>query len=189
MTHRAGVQNSSLVTTPPNIESGGLDLSAAQKVWVAIAASEMRLKLLRDLEPLDLGFADVEEYVIDLGLKLRSTATNSRDTERRIVRDVMGLKLRDETNYHQEMTMERTRWRRDMKDRLVENSKQYRSVQNFLRGAAYREKDRYREKYDSKVEHLKFKYKRDENRLLDEVPKGLKDYKNLSIFYEENLKQ
>ena len=169
--------------TPPNNLSGGTDPSSAWKTWVATAASEMRLGLLDDLEPLELGFCEVEDYVMDLRLKLRSTVLKkSKNSERQIVKEAMKLKRRDEKEYHQELTKERNDWRREMKLQLGENSRSYRYVIKYLRGEARKEKEWYKTKYENKIEHLKRKYKEDEETKLDEIPDDLADYGQVSVF-------
>ena len=166
--------NPTIDSTPPYNQCGGMDLGSARKTWVATAASEMRLNLLGDLEPLELGFCEVEDYVSELKLKLRSTALkNSKNSERKIVKEAMKLKLRDEREFHQEKVKERNDWRRALKLQIGENSRNYRYVIKYLRGEARKEKERYKVKYSDKLEHLKRKYKEDENSKFDEIPEDL----------------
>ena len=122
-------------------ECEGIDLRSVRRTWVDLATSEMRLQLLQVLEPLRIGFREVEDYVSDLRLKLRSTSTKtSRECERKIVQDAMKLKLIDERQTHREITSERNKHRRDIYERFGVNSKISRSVIKYLRGEALREK-------------------------------------------------
>ena len=170
-------------------ESEGPDIGLVRRTWVNIAASEARLKLLKDLEQLDIGFKEVEDYAADLRMKFRSkTLQGDIKSERKVVTEAMRTKLRDEKLYHGELTRERNQWRRAIKDLLGESSKTTRSVIKYLRGEAKGEKTRYKEKYDEKLKHLKKKFKKTDESKLDDVPKDLLDYEDLRIFSEKMFK-
>ena len=50
----------------------GLDLGLAVRCWRKLAANECRLFLLGELGKCSVGYAEVEEYSLDLNLKLKS---------------------------------------------------------------------------------------------------------------------
>ena len=169
----------------------GLDLSIAVKVWVNLAASECRLELLRDLEKFNLGFKDVEDYNADLNLKFRSTAFKSGGgpKEKKVVKEAMALKLRDERKYNSEKIRERNIWRRKINHQLGENTKRARTVIKNLRNEATKVRTEHREKYTEKINHLKKKFHDDQNEKLDSVPDELTDYASLSIFSSEKFEE
>ena len=65
------------------------------------------------------------------------------------------------------------------------NSKTYRTTIRGFRDAALARKVEYRDKYDKKLEHLKFKYREDEQEKMDKIPDEIQEYVSLSIFDRE----
>ena len=119
----------------------GIDLGLVKQTWIKLAASEMRLELLKDLIALDIGLNEVEGFCSDLRLKFRSkTLSNKSDSEKGVVREAMRLKLLDERKYSQELTRDRNKWRRQLKTTMEDNPRKFRSVIKFLRGEAAGEK-------------------------------------------------
>ena len=131
----------------------GLDIGEVSKVWIRLAKSEMRLELLKELIKHDLGLNDVQDYYSDLKLKLRSTALKeNNDSEKKLVRENMQLKLHDERKFNQELLTDRNNWRREITRLLIGHPSKERSVVRFLREQATMEKKTTREKYRTNYE-------------------------------------
>ena len=79
--------------------------------------------------------------------------------------------------------------RRSISDRMKKNSKTYRAAIRTLRIEASRVRDENREKYRNKIDHLKKKYRVDEEEKLKEVPKELEELSSLSIFSKEKFEE
>ena len=169
-------------TTPSHL--GGLDLSFAHDTWTKLAASECRLRLLNELVSLNLGFCEVEEYSLALNEKFRLEAfkLNSELSGKKIVKEAMSLKLRDEQRYNHEMTRVRNKCRFDIGEMFGRNTRRSRTIMKNLRNHALKIKSQYDEKYKNKLSHLLKKYREDSELKLDKVPDGLEIYENLSIF-------
>ena len=73
--------------------------------------------------------------------------------------------------------------------KFTNNSRTYRRIMNELKKAANKAKMEHRKKYDKKVDHLRNKYKREEEDQLGKVPMGLERFANLSIFNEEKYEE
>ena len=172
----------------PTLPDGdGLDLSAAIKVWTQVTTSECRQKLLSDLIFLKIGLKDIEDYVEDLQLKFRSSDFKAKSEkgnfgEIKIVGEIMGLKLRDEKRYYEEILTTRNEYRRNIRGLYGENSKKTRAVIKNLRQESTRTKRDYTIKFQEKIEHLKKKHTRKEEEHLSRVPDDMKDYSDLSVF-------
>ena len=69
--------------------------------------------------------------------------------------------------------------RTTLSKKLGKNSKPYRSTIRKFRDAALEKKAEYRTKYSNKLEHLKFKYREDEEEKLDTIPKEMQEYASL----------
>ena len=68
---------------------------------------------------------------------------------------------------------------------LTVNSKPYRGTIRDLRLAASKIRDDLRKKYDEKLVHLRDKYRIKKDDLLRQVPKGLEDFADLSVFHPD----
>ena len=177
----------------PTLPDGdGLDLSAAIKVWTQVTTSECRQKLLSDLISLKIGLKDIEDYMEDLQLKFRSSDFKAKSEkgnfgEIKIVGEIMGLKLRDEKRYYEEILATRNDYRRKIKRLYGENSKKTRSVIKNLRQESTRTKRDYTRKFQEKIEHLKKRHTRRDEENLSRVPDDMKDYSDLSVFSKEKF--
>ena len=94
----------------------------------------------------------------------------------------MEVKLRDETKNNEELNETRNNCRRRIAEALVKNSKPYRNLIKMLRAEALKVKNKMQEKYDTKINHLRDKYRDAEEDLIDQVPKGLEQFAMLSVF-------
>jgi hypothetical protein len=161
----------------------GLDLSAMSKTWQDLATSEMRLHLMTELGKINVGFAEVEEFSLGLNCKMRSkNSKNSEMHEGKVVKVAMEIKMRDEKKYNSELIRKRNQHRREISEILGQNSKRYRTIIRNLRGDAQKTKKIYKEKYDKKLNHLRYKYRESEEEKLDKIPKEMQDFESLSVF-------
>ena len=53
----------------------GSDLSIAEEIWIKLAESEARLHLMMELDDLEVGFPDVEQFCLELESKYKATVT------------------------------------------------------------------------------------------------------------------
>ena len=93
--------------------------------------------------------------------------------------------MRDEQKEKKKKMKNREDARTTLSNKMGKNTKTYRSTIRKFRDAALEKKAEYREKYSNKLEHLKFKYREDEEEKLDNIPKEMQEYASLSIFDKE----
>jgi hypothetical protein len=175
---------------PPKVE--GLDLSVIKVYWEDLAASEMRMHLMVELGKIDVGFADIEEFNLGLTDKFRSRAFRERGGKGeilciKVVKAAMEAKLRDKQLTSKELNKERDRRRSKIAKKLGNNTKRYRTAVKYLRDQAIKKKESNRLKYYDKLEHLRTKYREDEERKLDKVPANLERFESLSIFSQDKF--
>ena len=72
---------------------------------------------------------------------------------------------------------------------MGKNSKRYRTRIRGFQERARKVKAEAKEKYQKKLEHLKFKYREDEEEILDNVPEEMKEFMDLSIFDREKYER
>ena len=175
----------------------GQDLSSELCVWRRLAESEMRIWLMEELNRCKLGLPEVENYSLGLGNSMRSkkfknkfkNKTGEEVLKGNLVGVSMKIKLKDEKEYHDELVKERDEKRKQMGKNLKKNSKTYRAAIKTLRLEATKIKNEKKEKYKRKIEHLKKKYRLEEEEKLAEVPKEMEEYKSLSIFNKEKFEE
>ena len=168
-----------------------MELRVIKNAWQDLAASESRIGLMEELEKLNVGFSDIEEFNLGLISKFRSEAMKERGEEmtRTVLKSAMKIKMRDEQRYHEEMVKERNRLRRGIGFALTPNSNPYRRLMRELRGEAAKVKEEYKTKYDQKLTHLKQKYKDEEEGRANKVPEMLQEFENLSVFSKERFEE
>ena len=66
-------------STVPPAPVEGQDLSAMPEIWEELARTEMRLQLMSDLIQIKVGFADVEEFNLDLKGNLKNPISGKID--------------------------------------------------------------------------------------------------------------
>ena len=159
------------------------------EIWEDLAVTEMRLQLMSRLIKIKVGFGDIEEFNLGLrgNLKNQQSSKISEMQDQKVVKVAMEVKMRDEQVGKKKLMKKREEARTELGKMLGKNSKTYRSTIRKLRDAALEKKEEYRERYDKKLEHLKFKYREDEEEKMDEIPKEMKDYVSLSIFDREKF--
>ena len=169
----------------------GPDLSCAGKVWTLVAHSECRMELLSRLVSKNLGLKEVQDIAESLEIQFRSEnlKNNSEKAEKKIVSDIMRLKLRDEKAFHGETVMKRNMIRRQIYAQYGKNSRRSRTILKNLRNEATKEKTIMNKIYEKKLEFLRDKYETDDETKLDEVPDDLKEYSDAMIFTKEKFEK
>ena len=116
----------------------GQDLSAIKKIWDDLAATEMRLKLMSDLVSVSVGFADIEEFNLDLKGNLKNLPSEKtiESINVRMVRAAMSVKIKDEQVTRGKLVKARNKARSTLMNQLGRNSKKYRTVIRNLRKSA-----------------------------------------------------
>ena len=92
----------------------GLDLSLAAGFWRRKARSDCRLILMKKLLDMGIGFNELEHFNEALHLKIRSETLKKRlkegkNPEKKVVREAMLLKIRDEQCTNKETNAEMQR--------------------------------------------------------------------------------
>ena len=138
---------------------------AMLKVWTSLAESEARLFLLGELEKLELGLAEVEEFNIGQVNKLRSKTFREKTGEKlstKLAGVSIEFKLRDERHTIRELKLTQSRMRKEIEEKYVKNSKTQRRIIQALRFEAAKVKKEKMKIFEVKIEHLKQKYREDE---------------------------
>ena len=99
----------------------------------------------------------------------------------------MKVKMHDKLITKRKLMRSRNKARQALSEILGKKSKRYRSAIKSLRDAAFDKKREYKELYITKLEHLKLKYREDEQEKIDNIPDEMQDYVSLSIFDREKF--
>ena len=156
-----------------------------EKVWRGVSASEVRIGMMRVMIKQKIAFADLEELRIDFQNKIKSKKYKEKLQKEsdKVTEPAMKLKLADEQNLRRELVRVKLKMRRDLQSDLGgEKSKKYKDAMSHLKKAATETKDAMKNKYKTKIKHIKEKYRRDENEDVEQPPEGLEDYAELSVF-------
>ena len=156
----------------------------ATKLWQDLTASECRLKMFRELGKLNLGVAEIEEFNLGILSKLRSDGMKEQGEKatRNLVRAAMDVKIRDEDKYRLELTRARNLMRAEAGDLLKLKSRPYRKLMKRLKIVSDQVRNEYQIKYEKKIQHLRNKYRDEEEEKMDRVPDVLMEFESLSIF-------
>ena len=156
----------------------------AIRLWQNLAGSECRLGLFKELGNLNVGVADIEEFNLGILSKLRSEKLRGEGEKatKKLIKSAMEIKIRDEDNYREEKVRKRHLMRREIGEHLKVNSRPYRNLMRNLRECAEKVREDYRVKYETKIKHLKEKYRENEEEKISKIPDLLKEYDGLSIF-------
>ena len=138
----------------------GLDLSLAAGIWKRKARSDCRLILMKKLLDMGIGFNELEHFNEALHLKIRSETLRNRirdgkNPEKKVVREAMMLKIRDEQCTNKETNSEMQVERRSLKTRFGENTRRARGIMKTLNTVAQEERKEMQEKYRNKIKFLK----------------------------------
>lgn len=87
-----------------------------KKIWDDLAATEMRLKLMSDLLKINVGFADIEEFNLNLkgNLKNKLSDKTNETVNVRLVRAAMSVKIKDEQITKGKLTKARNKERTNL---------------------------------------------------------------------------
>ena len=178
-------QNSSLETL--NQVRRGQELREEEKIWQGVASSESRIKLMKIMIKQGIAFADLEEFGQEFRDKIKSTKMknkmNVKNNLNSVTSQAMKIKLADEQNLRRELVKVKSKMRRDlMKEMKGEGSMRFKKTMSHLAKIAKETKEELTKKYQNKVEHLTKKYSDKNTDTEIEVPEGLEDYEELSVF-------
>ena len=156
----------------------------AIRLWQDLAGSECRLGLFKELGNLNVGVADVEEFNFGILSKLRSEKLRGEGEKamKKLIKSAMEIKIRDEDNFRGEKVRERNMMRREIGEHLKINSRPYRNLMRSLRECAEKVREDYRLKYETKIKHLKEKYRENEGEKINKIPDLLKEFNGFRIF-------
>ena len=170
----------------------GLDLSHEVDIWKKKATSDCRLELMTKLLGMNLGLASLEIFNETLGLQLRSEKLkkkmiDGKNPEKKVVREAMMLKTRDETWRNKELKREMDDIRMELKKKYGENTRKTRGMIKMMRKEAQVERSISKDKYKSKVDHLQKNHGRDEEEMISRVPPELKEYADTDVFSKQRF--
>ena len=137
-----------------------------------------------------LGFNELEHFNEALHLQIRSETLKKRikdgkNPEKKVVREAMLFKTRDEQCTNREINNEMQGTRRSLKSEFGENSRKTRGMMKLLNSAAQGERSEMNEKYRQKIKTLKRKHLVDQDTKTNTVPPELKDYGEAKIFSKD----
>ena len=169
----------------------GLELGEETRIWKEVASSEARMAMMKSMIKEDLAFADLEEFGAEFTNKLKAIKAKNKTMYRRVSKPAMKAKLADEQAWRRDLGRVRAQMRKDLVEKLGgEKVRRWRRVINHLNKLAKTTKEKLNEKYNNKIQHLKQKYRNENEENEDEeVPSDLTDFSDLTIFqkarYEE----
>ena len=160
----------------------GQDLRDAKKLWESVAANESRMHLMVELLRYKVGLADIEEFCLNLGEKCRAESRSVGKVEWKVVKAAMESKLVDARRKEKTLKSEQNIVRRKIYKKTGDDSKKSKKQIRTLKNAARAVKMDLKIKYKKKVEHLRKKYRQDEEDSLNEIPNNMVGLEHLSIF-------
>ena len=186
-TRSTGQTNHNL-TSPITSAIEGLDLGEMERVWQELAASEMRLQLMDNLEKHKVGLNDVEYF--NLGLKFNAKTEKSRiNDDRRVVEAAMGFKRRDEVRNRRNLVKNKLELRKIMERKLGKKSNAQRRLAKHLNDMVKRKKEELSKKYDKKIEHLRMKFGNDDEKEIDKIPDEMGDFREMIVLDKERYEK
>ena len=184
------VSNLFLVSSEMKTLRRGNLLGIVRPYWYKVIESEQRYAWLKTMISKDLIVRDLNAYAKSIGEKLRSEEVKFREEERKILLDVMTLKLKDEKKHLGEVKREKERVRRKIIDNIGK-TRQYDTLMKKLRKETMKRKTKLRFKYKKKVVHLENvrRLELEEKRLNRSIPKEIEMFKDCTVFNEVKLAQ
>ena len=159
-----------------------------KKVWQDLAASEMRIRLMRELGKFGVGFGVIKNFGINLRGQLRSGKQKKRGREA-TREDALMVKMKDEQRYNEELVKRRNEYRKEIENKLGDNSRPYRRKMAWLREEGEKVKMEQEEKYGEKIKNLTDKFKKEEEEKENQIPDEIKEYADIKVFSKENFKE
>ena len=134
----------------------GMDLSLAEGVWKRKAKSDCRLNLMKNLLDMGLGFNELEHFNEALHQKIRSESIkrklqDGKKPEKKVVREAMLFKIRDEQCENKEADVELQKERRKIKNESGENTRKTRGILKTLNEMAQEIRREKNETYKRKL--------------------------------------
>jgi hypothetical protein len=134
----------------------------------------------------------LEHFNEALHLKIRSETLKKRlregkQPEKKIVREAMLFKIRDEQCTNKETNTEMQGERRSLKSIHGENTRRTRGIMKTLNGVAQEERAEMHEKYRKKIKTLKLKHLVDIDTKTNIVPAEIKEYEEAKVFSKEEF--
>ena len=162
----------------------GQDISLVKDIWIRTATSECRLELVKNLVREGIGFNEVEDYNISLELKLRSEKmVKARENkDKKIVQEIMRIKLEDATNCHREALKDKNSARKEIVKKSGKNTRKSRSIFKKLRHEAAKVRKELKKKYEEKLKHLKDKYGKIRKEQIEKIPEEIEQFKEAKVF-------
>ena len=166
-------------------EMRGLELREEIRIWKEVASSEARLMLIKTMLKEDLAFSDLEEFGEEFHNKLKTLKFNKKTIYKKISKPAMEAKLTDEQVLRRDLIRLKMKTKRDLAEKLEGcNTRKYKRIVNQLNKIARETKTALNEKYKKKVQHLKEKYRKEEEEE-EIVPENLAEFADLSVFNRE----
>ena len=136
---------------------------------------------------MNLGFNELEHFNEALHLQIRSETLKRRISdgkfpEKKVVREAMLFKTRDEELTNKELEKEMRNMRKCIKTEYGGNTRRTKSIMRKLNNGAHETRLETREKYREKIKTLKRKHLIDEEEKISRVPPELKHYEPASVF-------
>ena len=176
---KAGSNSSLPTSVHQSITSrGGSMLGIARPFWMKVLQSEQRLAWLKVMVKKKLVVRDLESYLKQISVQLRSEDVRIKEEEREILMSVMELKIKDEKVNLIETRRERDNLRRQIVEEIG-HSRKYNTLIKKLRKEMIVKRQELKSKYRNKTNHLETIRKREieEKKLERKVPDELYDYK------------
>ena len=177
---------------PPHKMEGKRELRTQKKIWTDVAEAEERVKLIRELIKLRVGFEDLEHFHLGQAMKYKSTnfrGKNGEDLASNVIVEQMRLKLKDEEYYLKERDMDRQEKRGKIEEEMGRNTRRYKARIETLRNVAWAAKLKIRKKNKKKVKDLNYKYREKIEKKKKPIPKGLEEFEELSFMREDKFEE
>ena len=135
----------------------------------------------------DIGLNEVEDYNSELNLKLKSKALRDRGplSNRGVVRQAMRQKLQDEVRVRDECTRERDKIRRQVKSIYGSKSTTTKAILKTLKTDSDKIRVELRQKYMSKIAHLKRKFEKRKAEAKAKKPVQMSGFEGAKVFTSE----
>ena len=183
------VSNTDLSTNEDTLRGGNL-LGVVRPYWMKVTESEQRLAWLKTMRGRDLVVRDLESYAKSISEQLRSEQYRMREEERKILLEIMSLKIKDEKKHLVEVKRKKEERKRWLIDQLGKNRK-FDTIIRKLRKETLARKAKLKRKYFNKIAHLEQERKKEiiEKRKALPILSEILDYKECWIFDERKMEQ
>ena len=152
-----------------------MDLREEERIWKEIANSEARLAMMTKMIQQNLAFADLEEFGSELSSKMKAIKTKNKTLHRNVTKPAMKAKLADEQMWRRDLGRVKAQLRKELIEKLEgEKTRRFKRVINHLNQIAKENKEKLNQKYNAKIQHLKEKYKQEDE--IDEIEDDMKEY-------------